>query len=184
MTSRSELSRELHAIQKPASIDGRLPMISDEPSEIQRSDESLTEILRRRGGPIVDPGKSILMPEEGGQRLTKLLLNVTIQRSLGPVQVVISPENTVADLIKAALLIYVKEKRRPLLTETDPLSFELHYSQFSLESLNTKEKLINLGSRNFFLCPKPTNSVNSLCSDEAKVANCSFPLTKLMDFLL
>jgi len=62
-----------------------------------------------------------------------LLLNVTIERSLGPVQVVISPEKTTGDLIKAALEIYAREKRRPLLPETDPHRFELHYSQFSLE---------------------------------------------------
>lgn len=63
-----------------------------------------------------------------------MLLNVTIGRSLGPVQVVISPEKTTGDLIKAALDIYSREKRRPLLPESDPHRFELHYSQFSLES--------------------------------------------------
>jgi hypothetical protein len=54
--------------------------------------------------------------------MTKLLLNVTIERSLGPVQVVISPEKTTGDLIKAALEIYAREKRRPLLPETDPVT--------------------------------------------------------------
>lgn len=67
-------------------------------------------------------------------KLTKLLLNVTIQRSLGPVQVVVSPEWTVGDLIAAALRQYGKEGRRPILASTDPSAFDRHYSQFSLES--------------------------------------------------
>lgn len=69
-------------------------------------------------------------------RLTKLLLNVTIQGSLGPVQVVMSPESTVGDLVAAAVKIYAKECRRPILPTTDPAMFDLHYSQFSLESKN------------------------------------------------
>ena len=67
-------------------------------------------------------------------RLTKLLLNVTIQASLGPVQVVMTPESKVGDLVAAAVKIYAKECRRPILPTTDPSMFDLHYSQFSLES--------------------------------------------------
>ncbi|KAL3530430.1 hypothetical protein ACH5RR_009752 [Cinchona calisaya] len=67
-------------------------------------------------------------------KLTKLLLNVTVQRSLGAVQVVTSPESTVEDLIAAALRQYSKEARRPILASNEPSGFDLHYSQFSLES--------------------------------------------------
>lgn len=98
--------------------------------------ERHSDLVRRPGGLIKVPGRLVSAPETGGSpcKLTKLLLNVTIGRSLGPVQVVISSENTTGDLIKAALEIYAREKRRPLLPETDPHRFELHYSQFSLES--------------------------------------------------
>ncbi|XP_048320072.2 uncharacterized protein At4g22758 [Ziziphus jujuba] len=147
-----------------------------------------SDIFRRPGGLISVPGKlkPASAPENRApRRLTKLLLNVTIERSLGPVQVVMPPENTVGDLVKSAMEIYVREKRRPLLVDNNPHRFELHYSQFSLESLKVEEKLINLGSRNFFLCSKPITSVSSSCSEEASKANHSlFPLTKLMDFLL
>ncbi|KAI3939908.1 hypothetical protein MKW98_029684 [Papaver atlanticum] len=106
--------------------------------------------------------------DDGQKKLTKLLLNVTIERSLRPVQVITSSEKSVEELIKSALEIYVKEKRRPLLIETNPNSFELHYSQFCLESLNPAEKLISLGSRNFFLCLKPTVIVKPVsCFNEA-----------------
>lgn len=67
-------------------------------------------------------------------RLTKLLLNVTIQRSLGAVKVVMPLEATAEDLIAAALRQYDKEARLPLLRSGDASGFNLHYSQFSLES--------------------------------------------------
>lgn len=97
------------------------------------------------GGGVVAEGRPL--------KLTKLLLNVTIQRSLGAVQVIMSPESTVGDLIAAAMRQYVKEGRRPILSSTDSSSYGLHYSQFSLESLDRDERLMELGSRNFFLCP-------------------------------
>lgn len=65
---------------------------------------------------------------------SKLLLNVTVQGSVGPVHVVMSPESTVEELVEAAVEEYVKEGRRPLLADDDPGAFELHYSSFSLES--------------------------------------------------
>ncbi|XP_073099563.1 uncharacterized protein [Elaeis guineensis] len=63
----------------------------------------------------------------------KVLVNVMVQRSLGPVQVMASTEWTVGDLVAAALRQYVKEGRRPPLPTTEPSAFGLHYSQFSLE---------------------------------------------------
>ncbi|KAG2681393.1 hypothetical protein I3760_11G142500 [Carya illinoinensis] len=146
-----------------------------------------SDIVRRPGGFTTAPRRLNSAPSIGGSTsgLTRLLLNVTIERSLGPVQLVMPQENTIRDLIKAALEIYDREKRRPLLPATDPHRFELHYSQFSLESLRPEEKLMNLGSRNFFLCSKPSASAGSSCSEEAKKAtDIAFPLTKLMDFLL
>ncbi|XP_047323437.1 uncharacterized protein LOC124927127 [Impatiens glandulifera] len=135
-------------------------------------------------------------------KLTKLLLHVTIQGSLGPVQVLIPPESTVGDLIAATVRQYVKEGRRPFLTSLDASAFDLHYSQFSLESLDRDEKLIALGSRNFFLCMKRSaaSSVedggssaaaaavvsSSRCSEEAgkPAKNNIPPWLKFMDFLI
>lgn len=87
-------------------------------------------------GKLISAAQQITSPRKNGatHKLTKLLLNVTIERSLGPVQVVTSPENTVSDLIKAAIDIYLQEKRRPLLKHTHPQFFALYYSQFCLES--------------------------------------------------
>lgn len=67
-------------------------------------------------------------------RLTKVLINVTIENSLGPVQVLISPDDTVANLIKTTLAIYHEERRRPFLKLKDPMHYALHYSPFCLQS--------------------------------------------------
>lgn len=129
-------------------------------------------------------------------KLTKLLLNVTIQRSLGPVQVLISLESTVHDLIAAAVRQYLKEGRRPALSSTDSSDYDLHYSQFSLASLGRAEKLMALGTRNFFLCPKKLGAETSMCSDstasssrckkqaDTDVISIDLPWPKFMDFML
>ncbi|KAK9126497.1 hypothetical protein Scep_015343 [Stephania cephalantha] len=117
-------------------------------------------------------------------RPTKLLVNVTLQGSLGAVHVIMSLESTVEELIAAALRLYKKEARRPLLRTDDPSRFDLHYSSFTLESLEREAKLKTLESRNFFLCPSktvsaadalttssiasPSSSSSSSCSNEAE----------------
>jgi len=65
---------------------------------------------------------------------TKVLFNVAIQGTVGIVQVLMRPESTVRDLICAALKQYVKERWRPMISSSDADEFDLHYSQFSLES--------------------------------------------------
>ncbi|WOG87149.1 hypothetical protein DCAR_0206372 [Daucus carota subsp. sativus] len=140
----------------------------------------------------------------GNKALTKILVHVNVERSFGPIHVVLPVEDTVGDLIKTVIKVYLKENRRPLLEYTDARCFDLHYSQFSLKCLNPEEKLINLESRNFFLYPKPHNMINSstattdnssTCSHKTKGTtmitnadirgqNIPFPCTTFMDFLL
>uniref|UniRef100_A0A166FXX6 DUF7054 domain-containing protein n=1 Tax=Daucus carota subsp. sativus TaxID=79200 RepID=A0A166FXX6_DAUCS len=177
---------------------------------------SESHVRRECGGPVTIPKKlprQASPPRSTNKKLTKLLINVNIQRSFGPVHIIISIENTVGDLIKAAIEVYLKEKRRPLLTHSDARCYDLHYSQFSLahmrvhgsrggcllSGLKPEEKLTNLESRNFFLCPKP-NNINSNTTSAASKTSCSneanttvadthaedlqFPCTRFMDFLL
>ncbi|XP_006655763.2 uncharacterized protein At4g22758-like [Oryza brachyantha] len=91
------------------------------------------------------------------RRLTRLLLNVTVEQSLWPVHVVLGADCTVADLVRAAVDAYAREGRRPPLpghAGDAAAAFELHFSKYSLESLRSEEKLADLGSRNFFLCSR------------------------------
>ncbi|KAG9131962.1 hypothetical protein Leryth_023227 [Lithospermum erythrorhizon] len=155
------------------------------------------ELVRKHGGQLDIPRNILRMTTKNSNNanccrkqmeLTKLLLNVTVQNSLGLVQVVMKPNDTVKDLITAGISVYVKEKRRPFLNCHNSMCFELHYSQFSLECLNWEEQLMNLGSRNFFLCHKldssSTTSNKHCCHDFQEGVQFSFPLMKFMDFLL
>lgn len=115
----------------------------------------MAKLNRPRTVPDLLAGRRIagvLSSEGKPAKLTKLLLNVTVQRSLGAVMVIMSPESTVGDLIAAVIRQYVKEGRRPILGSTDCGDFDLHYSQFSLESkfshakrnfLKTEAKILN-----------------------------------------
>ncbi|KAF5744813.1 hypothetical protein HS088_TW07G00393 [Tripterygium wilfordii] len=170
-------------VEKSSSFHGRIPGTTMSTSSQIRRPKTLPNLLS---------GKNVsgFLPDAKPLRLTKLLLNVTIQGSVGPVQVLISPESTVGDLVAAVLRQYSKEGRRPILPSTDPSAFGLHYSQFSLESLDREEKLMELGSRNFFICcQKKEETVDggvtttSSCSKEAEKATKSgFPWLKFMGF--
>ncbi|XP_028776865.1 uncharacterized protein At4g22758-like [Neltuma alba] len=130
----------------------------------------------------------------------KLLLHVTFLGSLGPVKVVMTPDSKVGDLVAASVRQYLKEGRRPILPSTDPSAFDLHYSQFSLESVDREEKVMELGSRNFLLCPRKQKSETAeggageggsmttavgRCSKQAeKVGKSGFAWLKFLDFML
>jgi len=94
-------------------------------------------------------------PVDQGLSANKLLVNVTVARSIGPLRALLSTDATVEDAIKATFVLYAKEGRKPLLSN-DPTSFGLHYSQFSINCLNPADKVKDLGSRTFFLCSKET----------------------------
>ncbi|KAK0605354.1 hypothetical protein LWI29_025820 [Acer saccharum] len=172
--------------EKSSSFHGRIPTMMP----------AVQQLRRPKTLPDLRPSQAVsltISPPEAKPKLTKLLLNVTIQGSVGAVQVVMSPENTVADLVAAAIRQYLKECRRPVLPTTNPSGFDLHYSQFSLESLEKEEKLMELGSRNFFLCGKKVElngggdrtTSSSSCSKEAeKASKTGIQWLKFMDFML
>ncbi|XP_024638828.1 uncharacterized protein [Medicago truncatula] len=76
-------------------------------------------------------------------RPSKLLLKVTIENSLGAIQMLMLSEDTVEDLIKAALVFYEKDKRRPILKNTDP-------------RLETRREVSGLGVKEFLSLLKAT----------------------------
>lgn len=130
------LRPEMRAPPRLAAVHTNSKVLSETSDKIETIQRILECSVQKRGGSSIDvlAGNVTIIGQEKQQKLTKLLLNVHIQNSLGPVHVVMLPENTVGDLIKAAIDIYVKEKRRPLLPSRDSRSYKLHYSQFSLDS--------------------------------------------------
>ncbi|XP_044473510.1 uncharacterized protein LOC123201948 [Mangifera indica] len=172
--------KEKLSSEKSMSFHGRPAVMMMEKDQLRRP-KTLPDLLPDRMHVSLSP--------ENKPKLTKLLLKVTVQGSVGAVQVITSSENTVADLIVAAVKQYVKECRRPILPTTDPSSFDLHYSQFSLESLGREEILLELGSRNFFLCKRKVQAEteattsSAKCSKEVeKVSKAGIPWLKFIGF--
>ncbi|KAK4772451.1 hypothetical protein SAY86_014226 [Trapa natans] len=181
--------RRTISVEKASSFHGRGSAFAvDEAAAMRQLQRPRTapDLTLGRGGLCETPPPLLERP-----RLTKLLLNVMIRGSAGTIQVLMPPDSTVGDLVSAAVREYVKGGRRPLLAMEDPSFFDLHYSQFSLDSLSREEKLIELGTRNFFVCPKKpelggaASSTAANCSQEAEVGDGScFDLLNFMDFLL
>ncbi|XP_066373007.1 uncharacterized protein At4g22758-like [Miscanthus floridulus] len=138
------------------------------PTGSSGSTQALVAPMHRGGGePETQPHRLLLQrmaplfrpaPTDRDRRLTRLLVNVTVDRSLWPVHLVLGADATVADLVRAAVAAYVREGRRPPLqtgTAADAADgFELHLHKYSLESLRPEEMVLDLGSRNFFLCAR------------------------------
>ncbi|EXB37423.1 hypothetical protein L484_003293 [Morus notabilis] len=183
-----EKNRRGRLAEKSSSFHGRSP---SEPTSQLRRPKTVSDLLPSRSVVVTTS-----LEQQRPMKLTKLLLNVTIQGSLGAVQVVMTPESTVGDLVAAALCQYVKEGRRPIFPTVEPSRFNLHYSQFSLECLDREEQVVELGSRNFFLCATTMGggsdsggggtAPSSSCATQADkaVTRSGFNWLKFMDFML
>lgn len=139
--------------QRSASFHGRGTEQRHHQPQKQRP-KTLPDLLAGVRGASFRSGSPPPDADAGRRTPSKVLVSVAVQQSMWPLHVMAPAEWTVADLVAAAVALYVKEGRRPLLPSTDPAAFGLHYSQFSLDSLNPKEKIMELGSRSFFLCPR------------------------------
>lgn len=90
--------------------------------------------IRDRGALVPGRGASGGADHEPVRKTpVKVLLHVTVQRSMWPLQVMAFAEWSVADLVVSVLRQYVKEGRKPQLASADPSTYGLHFSQFSLE---------------------------------------------------
>jgi len=139
------------------------------------------ELLNRDVHPVFMSNTKMMNTPVESLSANKLLVNVTVEQSSGPLRLLLSKDATVEDVIKATLVLYAKEGRKPLLSK-DPTSFGLHYSQFCIDCLNSADKTKDLGSRNFFLCSKPKAKENcglSFQSGETAVTDrsCSSPFS-------
>lgn len=129
---------------------------------MMRRPKTHPELLNRDDRPVLMKNNKMNPPLEA-LSANKLLVSVTVAQSIGPLRLLLSKDATVENVIKAALVLYAKEGRKPLLS-SDPTSFGLHYSQFSIDCLNPTDKIKDLGSRNFFLCSKEKAKENCILS--------------------
>lgn len=71
---------------------------------------------------------------QGYMKDAKVVLNVSVEGSPGPVRAMVKLGSTVDETIKLVVDKYSKEGRTPKLDKDEALSFELHQSYFSLQS--------------------------------------------------
>ncbi|XP_039056396.1 uncharacterized protein At4g22758-like [Hibiscus syriacus] len=87
----------------------------------------------------------------------KVVINVSVEGSPGPVRTMVKLGSSVDDTVKLVVDKYVEEGRTPKLDSSSGL--ELHHSYFSLESLDKSMSIGDSGSRSFYL--RKSNSGNS-----------------------
>ncbi|CAA6656241.1 unnamed protein product [Spirodela intermedia] len=106
-------------------------------------------------GPSNPPLQHLCKHQLHGQR--KVLVTVTVEGSPGPVRVLVGLQES-----------YCREGRSPKLDPAAVASFQLHHTQFCLESLNKEDTLGQVGSRNFYLRrSRPDVSASSISSGKS-----------------
>ncbi|KAL3525525.1 hypothetical protein ACH5RR_013897 [Cinchona calisaya] len=83
----------------------------------------------------------------------KLLITVNVLGSAGPIRFLVNGDDIVSQVINAALKIYARQKRFPVLG-SDVDSFLLYPANAGLDALNPSESIGLQGVRNFVLCQK------------------------------
>ncbi|KAL2634539.1 hypothetical protein R1flu_006018 [Riccia fluitans] len=118
-------------------------------SNSQRSDadilsvkNSLTQLLKNPQGRVVDASKMLVM--------------VTVVGSVGPLRVLVDAEATVKTIVEAALQVYAREGRLPVLG-VDSSWFDLYSGHISFNvALELSQPIKPLNARNFVLVRRQT----------------------------
>ncbi|GAB4856993.1 hypothetical protein Ancab_014905 [Ancistrocladus abbreviatus] len=111
---------------------------------------------------------------EGYQKDAKVVVNVTVEGSPGPIRTLVKLGSSVEDTIKHVIRRYDEEGRSPRLHKNAASCFDLHLSYFSLESLDRSDAIGDVGSRNFYL---RKNSGSKAAGAADKLDAASTPLT-------
>ncbi|CAA0842283.1 Uncharacterized protein SHERM_08147 [Striga hermonthica] len=84
-------------------------------------------------------------------RDAKVVVNVTVEGSPGPIRAMVKLGSNIDDTIRLVVDKYNEEGRTPRLEKDAAKSCQLHHSHFSLESLNKSDLIGDIGSRSFYL---------------------------------
>ncbi|CAK8539432.1 unnamed protein product [Lathyrus sativus] len=88
---------------------------------------------------------------KGYDKEAKVVVNVTVEGSTGPVRTMVKLGSTVEHTIKHVVDKYREEGRSPKIDSNVPSSFQLHLSYFSLQGLDKSEVIGDVNSRNFYM---------------------------------
>lgn len=81
----------------------------------------------------------------------KVVVNVTVEGSPGPIRTMVRLGSSVEDAIHLFVQKYSEEGRTPKLDKDASSTYELHHSYFSLQSLDRCNAIGDVGSRSFYL---------------------------------
>ncbi|GFZ01215.1 hypothetical protein Acr_14g0008500 [Actinidia rufa] len=88
---------------------------------------------------------------EGYRKDAKVVVNVTVEGSAGPIRTLVKLGSSVDETIRLVINKYSEEGRRPQLHKDAASTFELHHSYFSLQCLSKSDMIGDVGSRSFYL---------------------------------
>lgn len=95
---------------------------------------------------------------------TKVVINVTVEGSPGPIRTMVKLGSNVEEITKLVVKKYNEEGRTPHLDKDAFSTYELHQSYFSLQGLSKSDLIADVGSRSFYL----RNRSSSYCSDDSR----------------
>ncbi|CAN6986865.1 unnamed protein product, partial [Brassica rapa subsp. trilocularis] len=136
-----------NCMRQPSPVMSGLPTEESDPivylprirSEVMASSPSLLGFS--------SPSSPFPTNQEGNKR--KVVINVAVEGSPGPVRTMVNLSCNVEETIKLVLDNYRKEGRTPKLDQG--AAFELHQSHFSIQCLDKREIIGEIGSRSFYL---------------------------------
>ncbi|KAJ9147787.1 hypothetical protein P3X46_029908 [Hevea brasiliensis] len=108
---------------------------------------------------------------EGYKKDAKVVVNVTVEGSPGPVRTMVKLGSSVEDTIKLVVDKYAEEGRTPKLDKDAASSCELHHSYFSLQSLDKSELIGDIGNRSFYLRRSSSNRSSNGPSSPSNLHN-------------
>lgn len=101
---------------------------------------------------------------EGYSKDSKVVVNVIVEGSPGPIRTMVKLGSSVEETIRLVVSKYSEEGRSPLLHKNSASTFQLYHSHFSLESLNKSDVIGDVGSRSFYL----RKGINGDCSNSSR----------------
>uniref|UniRef100_A0A5B7BEV0 DUF7054 domain-containing protein n=1 Tax=Davidia involucrata TaxID=16924 RepID=A0A5B7BEV0_DAVIN len=120
---------------------------------------------------------------EGYNEDSKVVVNVTVEGSPGPIRTMVRLGSSVEDTIRVVINKYGEEGRSPKIDKKAASTFELHHSYFSLQCLDKTEVIGDVGSRSFYLRKSSGGSTSSITERASSPAPPSTRIVFLPGFI-
>lgn len=109
--------------------------------------------------------------QHGYEKEAKVVVNVTVEGSPGPVRTMVKLGSSVDETIRLVIDKYSEEGRTPRLDKNADSSFQLYHSYFSLQSLSNTDVIGDVGSRSFYLRKSNSNGSNGSNASNGEIAS-------------